>query len=102
MIAPSPEELTRIQRATEQAADYLVLPSLDDPDAFDVVGKRGQTYHVTPEGCGCQDSQQRGLRCKHYWRVRAHVASLIAAADLKARRERVARNMARDFPAEDN
>jgi hypothetical protein len=79
----SPEQAVRKQRAQEQASDYIITPHWTDRDAFTVIGRRGQAYDVTPEGCSCPDAQKRGTRCKHFWLVRAHVASLIQKAASK-------------------
>lgn len=89
---------SRIQRATEQAGNYLVLPNLDVLEAFDVVGKHGKCYTVTPEGCSCPDSQNRNPHCKHWHLVRGHVAQLIATAELEKRRAATRARRDIDFP----
>lgn len=98
MQTVSDPQAVRQQRAQEQAADYIITPHWTDRDAFTVIGRRGQAYDVTPEGCSCPDAQKRGVRCKHYWLVREHVARLVERAEAAAKREQVRRNMANDFP----
>jgi hypothetical protein len=92
-------QAVRQQRAQEQASDYIITPHWTDRDAFTVIGKRGQCYDVTPEGCNCPDAMRRSEgHCKHWHLCRAHVAKLVEQAEAGKKREQVRRQMEQDFP----